>query len=194
MAEELFRARRVASDLGVMIDRAFCIGYAITDAGGLNTPATSPTSTTVCAADSSPTTTATQRQAAIRAAAQLLLACVQAGWRIYELAPLVELNPPAARARISTARGRGDQLGISIPAPPHHHQRLASLVAVPLEQREGCAATKPAHTRGCRGRTRCRIAPRRFRNRSCRRQRVPRSPRITASVPPGVSTWMMRAV
>jgi hypothetical protein len=90
---------------------------------------------TVRALEADAATTA-QRQAAIRATAQLLLASVQAGWRTHELAPVVGLNPPAARQRVQAARRRGDQLGIAIPQPPQPRRPLAGLVAVPAEQRE----------------------------------------------------------
>jgi excisionase family DNA binding protein len=78
-----------------------------------------------------------------------MLACVEAGWRINELADELELKRTAAQARVQTARDRGiTTVGLDVPAAPRRRPTRADQLALPVDEREWLTATEAAELAG----------------------------------------------
>ena len=72
-----------------------------------------------------------------RATARLLLAAVDAGWRISELAPVVGLKRTTAQRRVATARRIGvTTAGIQVEPPPASAPRRTEITGTPVRDQE----------------------------------------------------------
>jgi hypothetical protein len=72
-----------------------------------------------------------------------MLACIEAGWRIHEVADELGLKPSAAQMRIQTARDRGVTTdGLGVPAAPRRPPTRAEQLVAPVEEREWLTATE----------------------------------------------------
>ncbi len=93
-------------------------------------------------------TTKAQRSSAIAATGRLLLACVDAGWRIYELVPALGLDRRTLSVRIGASRSRGETAAGLEVAPPPRRLRRADIVCVPVEEREWLTVYEAADLAG----------------------------------------------
>lgn len=91
-----------------------------------------------------------RRQRAVAATTRLLLACTDAGWRIFELAPELGLNASTARARTANARARGIEAvgGLRIPPAPLRRLTRADIIRAPVDDREWLTTAEAAALTG----------------------------------------------
>lgn len=89
-----------------------------------------------------------QRRRAVAATGSLMLACVEAGWRPFEVSAALGLDANTGRKRVSTARARLIPAGITVVGPPPPRPSRASITARPAHEREWLRATEAAATAG----------------------------------------------
>jgi len=91
-----------------------------------------------------------QRNAAALGTTRVLIAALDAGWRISEVATIAGLKRTTAEKRVEAARRRGlDGSGIDVPAPPASPPpSRPSLLRVPAAEREWLTASEAARMAG----------------------------------------------
>jgi len=86
-----------------------------------------------------------QKTLAVLTTAHLLMACIDAGWRIHEIAPLLRLKRTTASKRVEVARQRGvSGAGFNVPPAPRKPPSRPKILAVPAEEREWLTAPEAA--------------------------------------------------
>lgn len=92
-----------------------------------------------------------QRQyaAAVHATARLLIASLEAGWRMHELLPALGIKRAAAEQRVTRALERGvDGAGIMVPMAPARPPSRPALLRVPAAEREWLTLGEAAELAG----------------------------------------------
>src|SRR4051794_25239479 len=90
--------------------------------------------------------TTAQRGAAARGTGRLLLACVEAGWRLTEVVPATGLKRSTGQNRLLQARREHIRTsGLDIALPGYTRSKRADLLAKPVDEREWITASEAAH-------------------------------------------------
>lgn len=93
--------------------------------------------------------TSSQRQNAATATTRLLLACLDAGWRLFELQAAAGLKRSTAQRRVTNARTRGlEPAAVVVPLPPARRRKRSDVWRTPVEQREWLSVQEAADFAG----------------------------------------------
>lgn len=90
-----------------------------------------------------------RRSFAVAATARLLVAAVDAGWTMTEIAPVAGLKRSTAQRRAAVARARGaDGRGLNVPLAPTRTATRPEVLAAPRGEREWLTAPEAAELAG----------------------------------------------